>query len=187
MAQQKQHKVIQMDIRLKLMKHYKEDQPPETGLQIHYDIKKLREDPQKAERWLTQRNAPPEIAPETTAEEDWEKIKKPIQHTLQKIYPKDNKQKGKQIPEWAKKAKQWSTEKEWEEMQQRLNKRNELQQQITKIDQTILKQQKQIELMRILEAWKQATIYLKKNKASIKYSNIPEPETTRTQKKGKNK
>ena len=73
MAQQKQHKVIQMDIRLKLMKHYKEDQPPETGLQIHYDIKKLREDPQKAERWLTQRNAPPEIAPETTAEEDWEK------------------------------------------------------------------------------------------------------------------
>ena len=46
---------------------------------------------------------------------------------------------------------------------------------------------KQIELMRILEAWKQATIYLKKNKASIKYSNIPEPETTRTQKKGKNK
>ena len=70
-------------------------------------------------------------------------------------------------------------------MQQRLNKRNELQQQITKIDQTILKQQKQIELMRILEAWKQATIYLKKNKASIKYSNIPEPETTRTQKKGK--
>jgi len=73
MAQQKQNKVIQMDIRLKLMKYYKEDQPPETGLQIQYDIKKLREDPQKAERWLTQRNAPPEIAPETTAEEDWEK------------------------------------------------------------------------------------------------------------------
>ena len=47
MAHQKQHKVIQVDMRLKLMKHYKEDQPPETGLQIQYDVKKLREDPQK--------------------------------------------------------------------------------------------------------------------------------------------
>ena len=71
-------------------------------------------------------------------------------------------------------------------MQQRLGKRNELQQQIAKIEQTILKQQKQIELMRILEAWKQATTYLK-NKANVKYSNIPEPETARTQKGKTNK
>ena len=38
--------------------------------------------------------------------------------------------------------------------------------------------------MRILETWKQATAYLK-NKANVKYPNIPEPETTRTQKKEK--
>jgi len=49
-------------------------------------------------------------------------------------------------------------------MQQHLEKRNELQQQITKIDQTILKQLKQIELIRILDAWKQTTTYLRKTK-----------------------
>ena len=70
MAQQKQHRVIQMDIRLKLMKHYK-NAFTETGIQIEYGLKKLREDPQETERWLTQRNTPPEITLETTAEEDW--------------------------------------------------------------------------------------------------------------------
>ena len=47
MAQQQQHKVIKMEIRLRLMKNYKKDQPPETGLQIKYDLAELRNDPQK--------------------------------------------------------------------------------------------------------------------------------------------
>ena len=57
MAQQ--HKVIQMEIRLKLMKHYKKHKPPETGKSIHYDLIQLREDPQKIDRWISQRNEPP--------------------------------------------------------------------------------------------------------------------------------
>ena len=71
---QLQHKVIQMEIRLKLMKHYKEHKPPETGKHIQYDLTKLRADPQKIDRWTSQRNEPPEqINPETTSEEDWGK------------------------------------------------------------------------------------------------------------------
>ena len=37
------------------------NQPPETGMQIKYDLTELREDPQKTERWLTQREEPPRI------------------------------------------------------------------------------------------------------------------------------
>jgi len=93
MAQQ-QHKVIRMDIRLRLMKHSKKNQPPETGMQIKYDLTELREDPQKTERWLTQREEPPEFHNNTTAAEDWGKIKKPIQQALETIYPKKNHKKG---------------------------------------------------------------------------------------------
>jgi len=96
-AQQQQHKVIRMDIRrLKLMKHYKKHKPPETGKRIQYDILKLREDPQKIERWLTQRYEPPDITKSTPAAEDWDKIKAPIhkrykQYTPQKTNIKKTK------------------------------------------------------------------------------------------------
>ena len=46
MAQQ-QHKVIRMDIRLRLMKYYKKHKSQETGKHIQYDLLKLREDPLK--------------------------------------------------------------------------------------------------------------------------------------------
>merc|ERR1712112_587443 len=92
MAQQ-QHKVIKMEIRHRLMKNYEKDQSPETGLQIKYDLAELRDDPQKTERWLTQRNEPPEFNNNTTAEEDWGKIKKPIQQALETIYPMKNHKK----------------------------------------------------------------------------------------------
>ena len=93
---QRQHKVIQMEIRLKLTKHYKKHKPPETGKHIQYDLLKLREDPQNIERWLTQRYEPPDITKSTHAAEDWGKIKGPIQQALQTIYPaKDKHQKTK--------------------------------------------------------------------------------------------
>jgi len=70
-------------------------------------------------------------------------------------------------------------------MQQRLGKRNELQQQITKIDQSILKQQKTNRANANTRSMETSNHLPKKNQANIKYSNIPEPETTRKQKKGK--
>jgi len=68
-----------------------ETQMPKTGKHIQCDLLKLREDPQKIERWLTQRNEPPDITKSTPAAEDWGEIKEPIQQALQTIYPKKDK------------------------------------------------------------------------------------------------
>jgi len=135
-------------------------------MQIKYDLNELREDPQKTERWLTQREEPPEFHNNTTAEEDWGKIKKPIQQALETLYPMKNhkKEEKNQTPIWAKKAKQWSTKEEWGRMQQHLEERNQLQKQLTKIDQTIRRQQQKITLIKMISAWKQATTYLINNK-----------------------
>ena len=93
MAQQQQRKVIQMGKRPKLLKHYKKHKPTETGMHIQYDLTKRRDDPQQTERWLTQRQEPPEISQLTTETADWGQIKKPIQQALQTIYSKDDKHK----------------------------------------------------------------------------------------------
>jgi len=117
MAQQ-QHKVIQMDIRPKLLRRYKEHKPPETGMHISYGPTKLREDPQKTERWLTQRQEPPEITQATTATADWEQIKKPTHGTLQTIHPKDGKKEKTKHLNGRKKQNNGSRKKNGGEMQQ---------------------------------------------------------------------
>merc|ERR1712112_602583 len=143
MAQQ--HKVVQMEIRLNLMKHYKEYKPPDTGKHIQYDLTKLRADPQKIDRWMTQRNELPEhINHKTTAEEDWEKIKTPIQQAIQTVYPKKHPSQDKQSPEWAEKAKQWSTPQEWDTMQELIKERENKQKRIQGLDHKIKHQLKQI-------------------------------------------
>jgi len=184
MAQQQQHKVIQMEIRLNLMKHYKEHKPPDTGKHIQYDLTKLRADPQKIDRWMTQRNELPEhINHKTTAEEDWEKIKTPIQQAIQTVYPKKHPSQDKQSPEWAEKAKQWSTPQEWDTMQELIKERENKQKRIQGLDHKIKHQLKQIKLTQIINAWQQATKYLQKNKQNIQYAINPEtepPEKKRT-------
>merc|ERR1712112_745813 len=94
------------------------------------------------------------------------KIKKPIQQALETIYPMKNhkKEDKNQTPTWAKKAKQWSTKEEWERTQQHLEERNQIQKQLTKMDQTIQRQQQKITLIKMISAWKQAAAYLIKNK-----------------------
>ena len=62
-----------------------EKQHTETGVEIKCDLAELREDPQKAERWLTQREEPPEIKNHTTAAEDWGGGKNAIHQTLETI------------------------------------------------------------------------------------------------------
>jgi len=42
------------------------------------------------------------------------------------------------------------------------------------MDQTIRRQQQKITLIKMINAWKQATTYLKKNKKHIKYAENPE-------------
>ena len=56
MAQQ--HKVIQMDICLKLMREYKQGESKETGKQIQYDLQALRKDTDKLTRWNKQGHGP---------------------------------------------------------------------------------------------------------------------------------
>ena len=58
MAKKQQHGVIQMDIRLRMVGNYKKQKPKETGKRIKYNIKQMRNDPHKIERWVTQRNEP---------------------------------------------------------------------------------------------------------------------------------
>ena len=101
---------------------------------------------------------------------------KPIQQALETIYPIKNhkKEEKNQTPIWAKKAKRWSTKEEWERTQQHLEERNQIQKQLTKMDQTIHKQQQKIMLIKMISAWKQATAFLINNKKSIKYAETPE-------------
>jgi len=108
----------------------------------------------------------PEFHNNTTAEEDWEKNQKTNTASARNIIPHENhkKEEKNQTPIWAKKAKQWSTKEEWGRMQQHLEERNQLQKQLTKIDQTIRRQQQKITLIKMISAWKQATTYLINNK-----------------------
>jgi len=109
-------------------------QPEETGQNIKYGIDEMRKDPQKIHRWLTQREETPEIAPTDNAAQSWEKPKAKIQQALIQTYPIRRKKKEQQEPEWAKQAKQWSTEEEWGKFQNRLKQRNQLQEKITQLD-----------------------------------------------------
>ena len=49
MEQQRQHVVRQMNITLRLARHYHAKPCPETGIQVKYDIKDFREDTRKLE------------------------------------------------------------------------------------------------------------------------------------------
>jgi len=53
--QQRQHSVICMTITLKLLQIYYTPIKPETGLRITYDIKEMRDDTTKLEKWYKQR------------------------------------------------------------------------------------------------------------------------------------
>jgi len=134
MAQQKQHKVIQTNICLKLMKKYKKQRPKETGRNIQYDIQAMRGDPRKMERWQQQREQTITITPHDTATQGWGKIKIALQSALTENYPQKKHIRKEPDPEWAKNEKQWRKEEEWEELQQRIAKRHKLQQRIQMID-----------------------------------------------------
>jgi len=53
MTQQRQHAVIKMDIKPRLARNYYKKIPPETGTYMKYDIKTLRLEPNKIEKWRT--------------------------------------------------------------------------------------------------------------------------------------
>ena len=82
MAQQRQRVVIQMNIMLRLAKHYHAKPCPETGAQIKYDIKAFRSDPRKLEKWYSAEK------PQKSQPENWEEIKQDIQQGVVHCYPK---------------------------------------------------------------------------------------------------
>ena len=69
MHKQSQHAVIRMNIKLKLLQKYHQRYIPETGTQLKYDIKQLKLEPAKIERWYNQR------IEENAKTHDWEQIK----------------------------------------------------------------------------------------------------------------
>jgi len=62
----------------------------------------MRNDPRKIERWLTQREKPPEITPLENATQAWAKIQTQLQQALHQNYPIANKKPKTESPEWAK-------------------------------------------------------------------------------------
>merc|ERR1712112_426033 len=57
-------------------------------MRIEYDLSKLREDPQKIERWETQRSEPLDITQAAAATEYWGKIKNPYNKHYKQYTPR---------------------------------------------------------------------------------------------------
>merc|ERR1712112_738226 len=79
-----------------------------------------------------------------------------------RMLPLTNTKNEKTTPEWATAIKQWSAQDEWEELQQQYNRRQTLQAKITELDRQSKKPQERKKMLQSLEAWKQATEYLRK-------------------------
>jgi len=69
--------------------------PQETGINIKYDIKELRNDPQKITRWIEQRTPSEEQNTEQTAEQEWQKLKEQITTAITENYPITPERKNK--------------------------------------------------------------------------------------------
>lgn len=181
-----QRKVLQMDVRLKLMKHYKKDTHPESGNHIEYDSKQLREDPQKLERWTTQREAPPESTQKHTAAEA--RGAPETTHTQSnqggisaKISTPRSKRTG-----MVKKAQQWIAKKNGETYKEIYTDEHY----IKTPHETRPKSNKETArntANKILDAWKQEARYTRPNKERIEYADTPDYEPTDKQRKDQKK
>ena len=104
------------------------------------------------------------------------KIQKQIQQALTETYPIQRKAKMAQEPEWTQQAKKWSTETEWEDPQQHLTSRNQLQEKITLKDKNTKNTTKDTPA-KTIQAWKQAITYLQQHQKQIQLEKEPNKQT----------
>ena len=69
---------------------YKKPKPTEAGKRIKYDVKQMRIVAHRIERWITQRDAPPEIEKRLAETANWENLKRYIKQAIRKLLPQDN-------------------------------------------------------------------------------------------------
>ena len=67
--------------------------PRETGKCISYDVQKLRQDPEKMMRWVTQREDPPVTQADETSSQIWENKYNALHVTRKKMPERKNRQK----------------------------------------------------------------------------------------------
>jgi len=152
MAQQRQHATIRMDATLKLMKNYHKKSPPETGKEIKYDFKKMREEPNKLEQWYKEEK-------EKQDPSNWEGLKQTIQKGQQQCYPITAQTKYTPKPDNLDKVApntKWGTPAEKEATEKEIKKRGILQKRILPLDNKLKKDLRKILLAKIVAGWRQS-------------------------------
>jgi len=87
MQQNNQHKVIYMQLCLKLAKNYRKTKHQETGTTIAYDIKELKTHPRKLQRRMELKKDHYEYNNKLTTKQNWRNIEKEIHSALVETYP----------------------------------------------------------------------------------------------------
>merc|ERR1712112_460451 len=111
--QNQQHRVQTLQLYYSAAKKYKKPIPTETGTQIKYDLKELREYPEKLTeeyREYTEREA--EGLGEKHNWREWKEYNQTLRKLLVQTYPLKEKQTKAMGPNWILLMEKWGTEEE---------------------------------------------------------------------------
>ena len=174
MNQNQQHRVQTMKLYYNAAKKYKKPIPTETGKNLKYDIKELRENPEKLTKAYQEHEK--QNSSHNQQEHDWaewEIYQGKLGKLLEETYPLKKKDTEIVEPTWKTLMEKWGTDIEKEEINYAYKKRNALQKEIDKGERDLLKQQKSKRQREALVAWKEAADYIRNNKEEIRYSKAP--------------
>ena len=142
MNQNQQHRAQAMKLYYSASKKYKKPIPTETGENLKYDIKELRENSEKltkAYQEYEKQNSPQSQQEHEWAE--WETYQKTLGKLIEETYPL-KKGHGNSRTKMDNTNEKWGTDIEKEEINYAYKKRNALQKEIDKGELDLIKQQR---------------------------------------------
>ena len=174
MNQNQQHRVQTMQLYYSAAKKYKKPIPTETGTQIKYDLKELREYPEKLteayRKYIEQKEE------EMEKEHDWrgwKEYNQILRKLLVQTYPLKEKQTKAIEPNWILLMEKWGTGEEKRKFEYDNKKRDALRKEITTRNNDLKKQDKKRQQREILCAWRDEKQYIQENRKEIIFDNKP--------------
>ena len=112
---------------LQRSKKYKKPIPTETGKNLKYDVKELRENPEKLtqayQKYDEQKGTQHQDNNQEHEWKNWETYQKRLGKLLEEAYPLKKKDTGIAEPKWTTLMEKWGTDKEKEEIDQSYKKK----------------------------------------------------------------